>query len=140
MLLASIYGFLIFHSHSCEVLRFRSCEPCQLIFYDQNTGNLNSNWHILYPCGLQPLELVGQKYLLAGEVHIDSALYGTAHLLDDSLVIQVQSSDGRVVDLDNPARLISEPDDVNSHAVYEYSHWAELGMQLIFSAHHGRCD
>lgn len=91
------------------------------------------------PSGLQPLELVGQKYLLTGEVHIDSALFATAHLLDDSLVIKVESSDGRPLDLDNSARLISEPDDVNSYAVYEYSHWAELGEHLTFSAHHGRC-
>ena len=96
--------------------------------------------YFIHPCDLQPLELVGQKYLLTGEVHIDSALYATAHLLDDSLVIKVQSSDGRVLDLDNPARLTSEPGDVNSYAVYEYSHWAKLGEQLIFSAHHGRCD
>lgn len=86
------------------------------------------------------MELVGRKYLLTGEVHIDSALYATTHLFHDSLVIKVQSSDGRVLALDNPARLISEPDDVNSYAVYEYSHWAEVGEQLTFSAHHERYD
>lgn len=89
---------------------------------------------------LQPLELVGKKYLLSGEVHIDSALYALAHLLGDSLVIKVQGPDGQELELDNPARLISEPNDDYSYAVYEYSHWAELGEELIFSAHHGRCD
>lgn len=80
--------------------------------------------------------MVGEKYLLTGEVRIDSALYASAHISDDALVIHVQSSDdGRVLSLDNPARLISEPDVVNSsNAVYEYSHWAEVGETLTFSA------
>lgn len=87
----------------------------------------------------EPLELVRQKCLLTGEVHIDSALYGVARLSDDSLVIKVQSSDGRVLAVDNPARLISEPqNEKNSYAVYEYSHWAEVGARLTLSAHSGR--
>ena len=111
-----------------------------LFFMIRNFEKLNFKWHVLYRCGLQPLLLVGQKYLLTGEVHIDSALYDAAHLLGDSLVIKVKSSDGLLLDLDNPARLISELNDVNSYAVYEYSHWAKLGEQLTFSAHHERCD
>lgn len=83
--------------------------------------------------------MVGKKYLLSGELLIDSTLYAAAHMLGDSLVIKVQGSDGRALELDNGARLISEPNDTSSYAVYEYSHWAELGEHLIFSAHHARC-
>lgn len=89
---------------------------------------------------MQPLELVGKKYLLSGEVRIDSLRYADAHLLGDALVIKVQGPNGRKLELDNPARLVAEPDDVSSYAVYEYSHWAELGDQLTFSAHHGRYE
>ncbi|XP_024394078.1 uncharacterized protein [Physcomitrium patens] len=85
-----------------------------------------------------PLELVGQKYLLSGEIHIDSALYGAAHLLDDSLIVKVQTHDGQLVNLDNHPRLVSEPNDMNSYAAYAYSHWAAVGEQLTFSAHHRR--
>lgn len=88
---------------------------------------------------MQPLELVGQKYLLSGEIHIDSALYGAAHLLDDSLIVKVQTHDGQLVNLDNHPRLVSVPNDMNSYAAYAYSHWAAVGEQLTFSAHHRRC-
>ena len=90
-------------------------------------------------CGLQVLNLVGQKYLLVGEVHVDAALYPDAHLLSDSVFVSIHDQAGQVVALDNHARLISEPNETNSYVIYEYSHWAELGEKLIFSPRHERC-
>lgn len=83
--------------------------------------------------------MVGQKYLLVGEVHIDAALYPDAHLLGDSVLISIHDQAGQVVALDSHASLVSEPNKTNSYVIYEYSHWARLGDKLIFSPHHDRC-
>jgi hypothetical protein len=88
--------------------------------------------------GLQPLDLVAQKYLLIGHIQVDTSLWHAADSVGDSVLVDIHHQSGGVVSLNNHAHLVSEPNKTNPVAVYQYSHWAQLGDKLIFTPHHER--
>jgi hypothetical protein len=83
-----------------------------------------------------PLDLVAQKYLLTGHIQVDTSLRHAADSVGDSILVDIHHQSGGVVSLNNHAHLVSEPTKTNPVAVYQYSHWAQLGDKLIFTPHH----
>ncbi|KAK9084360.1 hypothetical protein Scep_030831 [Stephania cephalantha] len=77
-----------------------------------------------------PIYLKGEKYLLKGQIHIDSSSHGNALELTESIIVDILSSDGAIIDA-RPVRLVSNEDQTGV-TVYEYSVWVNLGDELTF--------
>ncbi|KAI3940108.1 hypothetical protein MKW92_014647 [Papaver armeniacum] len=78
-----------------------------------------------------PIVLNGEKYLLRGQIHVDSSLRHIEDELSKNIVVDILNSDGEVFDA-SLASLVSDGNAQTSTAVYEYSVWANLGDVLTF--------
>ncbi|CAL9068218.1 uncharacterized protein LOC135581844 [Musa acuminata AAA Group] len=78
-----------------------------------------------------PIYLTGKKYLLKGEIHIDSDLVRDAVDLSEHIVLDVFDRDGTSDTVST--RFSSDKSGQRNIAVYEYSIWSDLGEDLIFS-------
>lgn len=79
----------------------------------------------------QPIVLNGEKYLLRGQIHVDSSLRHIEDELSKNIVVDILNSDGEVFDA-SLASIVSDGNAQTSTAVYEYSVWANLGDVLTF--------
>eukprot|EP01018_Ginkgo_biloba_P008909 Gb_02734 [translate_table: standard] len=95
------------------------------IYFGMSTLEFN----ILNP---KPIYLTGQKYLLRGEIHIDLSLCPEANELSKSIVVDIWQEDGAFVDTNNHVRLVSAANESSEISIYEYTHWANIGDELIF--------
>ncbi|XP_074267787.1 uncharacterized protein LOC141591371 [Silene latifolia] len=80
---------------------------------------------------LTPVTLKGEKFLVRGEIQVDSSSVNS-HELPESIFVDVLDGDGVV------ARLASSPDDVTDVAVYNYSLWANRGQKVTFAPRDSR--
>ncbi|RRT70872.1 hypothetical protein B296_00027138, partial [Ensete ventricosum] len=78
-----------------------------------------------------PIYLTGKKYLLKGEIHIDSDLVRDAVDLSEHIVLDVFDRDGTSDTVST--RFSSDKSGQGNIAVYEYSIWSDLGEDLIFA-------
>lgn len=87
---------------------------------------------------LQTIKLIGQKYVLSGQIHIDSRLYPLVHERRTSIYVDIKQQDGKVLDLQNRAHLLHEANETDPTAVYEYAYWAHVGDHLTVTPRHER--
>ncbi|KAK9281445.1 hypothetical protein L1049_004347 [Liquidambar formosana] len=78
-----------------------------------------------------PVYLKGEKYLLKGQIHVDSSSPNGVYELPENIIVDMLNSEGTVVD-GTTARLVSSGNDQTSAVVYEYSVWVDLGGKLTF--------
>ncbi|WOL10268.1 nodal modulator 1 [Canna indica] len=78
-----------------------------------------------------PIYLTGKKYLLKGEIHIDSNMVQDAVDLSEHIYVDVFKGDGTSDSIST--MFSSDKSGERSMAVYEYSIWSNLGEELIFS-------
>ncbi|XP_031403144.1 nodal modulator 1 isoform X2 [Punica granatum] len=82
-----------------------------------------------------PVYLRGEKYLVKGQIIIDSSV---AQLPKD-IVVDMVNSDGNAIDT-AAAGLLSAGDEDTSAATFEYSIWANLGDKITFIPRDSRDD
>ncbi|KAL0457667.1 UNVERIFIED_CONTAM: Nodal modulator 1 [Sesamum latifolium] len=83
---------------------------------------------------LLPINLKGQKYLLKGQINVESY-----EDLPESISLDILNNQETLVD-GTIARLVSTEIDQSRTAVYEYSVWANLGEKLVFVPRDSRND
>ncbi|KAK1315520.1 hypothetical protein QJS10_CPA05g00205 [Acorus calamus] len=78
-----------------------------------------------------PVYLMGEKYLVKGEIHIHSSLHHNAAVFSENIVVQMPNKEHTIT----ASYVRSEPigSEQIDAAVYEYSIWADLGDELIFA-------
>ncbi|OVA02510.1 hypothetical protein BVC80_9091g9 [Macleaya cordata] len=84
-----------------------------------------------------PIYLKGEKYLLKGQIHVDSSLRHIEQELMKNIIVDILNSGGEVIDA-SPTSLVSDGNDQTGTAVFEYSVWANLGDVLTFVPHDSR--
>ncbi|KAK1277905.1 hypothetical protein QJS04_geneDACA007053 [Acorus gramineus] len=80
---------------------------------------------------IKPVYLMGEKYLVKGEIHIHSSLHHNAAVFPENIVVQMPNKEHTIT----ASYVRSEPigSEQIEAAVYEYSIWADLGDELIFA-------
>ncbi|GMY17071.1 nodal modulator 3 [Fagus crenata] len=78
-----------------------------------------------------PVYLNGEKYLLKGQINVESGTLDGEYELPKSIAVDILNGEGEVVD-GATAKLSSIENDQTSAAIYEYSIWANPGVKLIF--------
>nr|CAD1833216.1 unnamed protein product [Ananas comosus var. bracteatus] len=78
-----------------------------------------------------PIYLSGKKYLVKGEIHVDSSLHRGAADLSEYVVVDAFKRDGSFIETIS-TRFALDKNDQNGMVVYEYSTWADLGGDFIF--------
>lgn len=86
-----------------------------------------------------PIYLKGEKYLLKGQIHVESSFLNSVHELPESIVVEMLNIEGIAVD-GTTAKLVSSGNGQPSAAVYEYSVWADLGKKLTFAPRDSRSN
>lgn len=86
-----------------------------------------------------PIHLKGEKYLLQGQIHVESSTLNGADHLPESLHVDILNNEGKVID-GTTAEIIANGNDQSSAAVYEYSLWANPGEKLSFVPRDLRSD
>ncbi|KAI9099060.1 hypothetical protein K1719_024827 [Acacia pycnantha] len=77
---------------------------------------------------LLPIYLKGEKYLLKGQINVESSLLNE---LPENMIVDIQNGGDSVIDVTNAIRS-SDGKDQTSTAIYEYSVWANPGEKLTF--------
>ncbi|XP_054800411.1 uncharacterized protein LOC129304687 [Prosopis cineraria] len=83
---------------------------------------------------LLPIFLKGEKYLLKGQINVESSLLNE---LPENMIVHIQNGGAGVIDAAE-AILSSDGKDQTSTAIYEYSIWADPGEKLTFIPHDPR--
>lgn len=78
-----------------------------------------------------PISLKGEKYLLKGQIHVDSSSFSDVYESPESINVDLLNNEDTVVD-SSTANLVSGGNDQTTALVYEYSVWADLGQELTF--------
>ncbi|KAL6978261.1 hypothetical protein U1Q18_019929 [Sarracenia purpurea var. burkii] len=84
-----------------------------------------------------PIYLRGEKYLLKGQIHVNSSLLSGVDELPENMLVNIVNNEGIVLE-GTTARLVTTGDDQASAAVYEYSVWANPGEKLTFTPQDSR--
>ncbi|KAH7862687.1 hypothetical protein Vadar_008104 [Vaccinium darrowii] len=84
-----------------------------------------------------PIYLKGERYLLTGQIHVDSSSLGGVDELPETISVDILNSEGTLLD-GTAARLVPSENDKASAAVYEYSVWANPGEKLTFTPQDSR--
>eukprot|EP00252_Welwitschia_mirabilis_P021628 TRINITY_DN5591_c0_g1_i2.p1 TRINITY_DN5591_c0_g1~~TRINITY_DN5591_c0_g1_i2.p1 ORF type:complete len:565 (+),score=94.86 TRINITY_DN5591_c0_g1_i2:113-1696(+) len=80
----------------------------------------------------QALKLIGQKYLVHGEIHVDLSFRNEANELSDRIAVDVY--EGRSVrDSIRSVKLVARANASNDIAIYQYTYWARLADKLAFA-------
>lgn len=75
----------------------------------------------------QPVYLKGEKYLLKGQIIIDSS----AVQLPKDIIVDIINNDGNAIDITTATLLAAGYEDKTA-ATYEYSIWAKVGDKITF--------
>ncbi|GFZ13642.1 carbohydrate-binding-like fold [Actinidia rufa] len=81
--------------------------------------------------------LKGEKYLLKGQIHVDSSSLSGIEELPENILVDVLNNEGTLLD-GTSARLVGNGNDQASGAVYEYSLWGNPGEKLTFTPQDSR--
>lgn len=92
------------------------------IFFGSSSINIDT-------ANLMPVYLKGEKYLLKGQIIVDSSV--TQLNLPESIVVDVLDNGNNFVD-GTIARLLPDQNDEANAAVYEYSVWVTRGQKVTF--------
>ncbi|PSS14739.1 Nodal modulator 1 like [Actinidia chinensis var. chinensis] len=85
-----------------------------------------------------PIYLKGEKYLLKGQIHVDSSSLSGVEELPENMLVDVLNNEGSLLD-GTTARLVGNRNDqASGGAVYEYSLWANPGEKLTFTPQDSR--
>ncbi|KAL6979629.1 hypothetical protein U1Q18_021284 [Sarracenia purpurea var. burkii] len=84
-----------------------------------------------------PIYLRGEKYLLKGQIHVNSSLLSGVDELPENMLVNIVNNEGILLE-GTIARLVTTGDDQASAAVYEYSVWANPGEKLTFTPQDSR--
>jgi len=76
--------------------------------------------------------LNGEKYLLRGEIHVDSSSYPKANELTRSIIVDIWENKGAFLDMINNFKLVSSANGPSNIVVYKYTHWANLEDEMVF--------
>ncbi|GAB4830590.1 hypothetical protein Ancab_020356 [Ancistrocladus abbreviatus] len=77
-----------------------------------------------------PVHLKGEKYLLKGDIKVDSSSLN-GHEVPDMIVLDLLDSDSGSSDV-TTARLLTGQNNEASSVVYEYTIWASIGKKITF--------
>lgn len=80
---------------------------------------------------LQAVHLKGERYLLTGQIHVDTSSLSGVDELPENILVDILNSEGTLLD-GTSARLVPAENDKASAAVFEYSVWANPGEELTF--------
>lgn len=80
----------------------------------------------------KPIYLTGEKYLLSGEIHVDSCSYPKANELSRSIIVDIWQKEGAFIDNINNVKLVSSANGPRNIVVYQYTHWANLEDEMVF--------
>ncbi|GKV52565.1 hypothetical protein SLEP1_g59142 [Rubroshorea leprosula] len=91
------------------------------------------NSYIFYGCSSMkidmfkssPIYLKGEKYLLRGQVNVESGPSNSTYQLPDGIIVNILNGEGTVIN-SIVARIESNGDEQLNTAIYEYSVWANL--------------
>lgn len=86
---------------------------------------------------LQPIHLKGERYLLTGQIHVDSSSLSGVDELPENILVGILDSEGTLLN-GTSARLVPAENDKASAAVFEYSVWANPGEKLTFAPQDSR--
>ncbi|KAK3034632.1 hypothetical protein RJ639_033587, partial [Escallonia herrerae] len=75
---------------------------------------------------LSPVSLKGAKYLLKGQIYVESSSLNGVDKLPENILVDILNNEGTV------SKLISNGNDQSRAAVYGYSTWANPGEELTF--------
>lgn len=86
---------------------------------------------------LSPIYLKGEKYLLGGQIHVDSSSLNGVYELPENILVDLVNNEGPLLD-GTVARLVASGNDQSGFVVYEYSVWANPGEKLTFAPQDSR--
>nr|XP_043609224.1 nodal modulator 1 [Erigeron canadensis] len=78
-----------------------------------------------------PIYLKGEKYLLQGQIKVESSSQNGDDQLPGNLLVSVLNDEGTVID-NTAARLVDTGNEHSNPALYEYKVWANPGERLAF--------
>lgn len=78
-----------------------------------------------------PINLKGEKYLLSGQIQVDSVLLIGRDDLPHDISVDILSNEGTILE-GTSAKLITSADDHPGATVYEYTVWVNPGEKLTF--------
>ncbi|XP_058187876.1 uncharacterized protein LOC131304587 isoform X3 [Rhododendron vialii] len=84
-----------------------------------------------------PIHLKGERYLLTGQIHVDSSSLSGVDELPENILVGILDSEGTLLN-GTSARLVPAENDKASAAVFEYSVWANPGEKLTFAPQDSR--
>ncbi|KAG5567843.1 hypothetical protein RHGRI_003128 [Rhododendron griersonianum] len=84
-----------------------------------------------------PIHLKGERYLLTGQIHVDSSSLSGVDELPENILVGILDSEGTLLN-GTSARLVPAENDKASSAVFEYSVWANPGEKLTFAPQDSR--
>ena len=80
----------------------------------------------------KPIYLNGEKYLLSGEIHVDSSFYPKANELSRSIIVDIWKKEGAFIDMINNVKLVSSANGPSKIVLYKYTYWANLEDEMVF--------
>jgi len=80
----------------------------------------------------KPIYLTSEKYLLSGEIHIDSSSYPKANELSRRIIADIWKNEGAFIDMINNVKLFSSANGPSDIFVYQYTRWANLEDEMVF--------
>ncbi|THG03328.1 hypothetical protein TEA_011339 [Camellia sinensis var. sinensis] len=86
---------------------------------------------------IKPIYLKGEKYLLGGQIHVDSSSLDGVYELPENILVDLVNNEGPLLD-GTVARLVGSGNDQSGFVVYEYSVWANPGEKLTFAPQDSR--
>lgn len=86
---------------------------------------------------LQSIHLKGERYLLTGQIHVDSSSLSGVDELPENILVGILDCEGTLLN-GTSARLVPAENDKASAAVFEYSVWANPGEKLTFAPQDSR--
>ena len=66
----------------------------------------------------RPIYLTGEKYLLSGEIHVDSSSYPKENELSQSIIVDIWKKEGVFIDMINNVKFVSSANGPSNIAVY----------------------
>ncbi|KAJ7977680.1 Carbohydrate-binding-like fold [Quillaja saponaria] len=78
-----------------------------------------------------PIHLKGEKYLLKGQINVQSSSHNDAYESPENILVDIRNSEGGVTDTATATRTSHGKDQAGS-VVYEFSLWSNLGEDLTF--------
>jgi len=76
--------------------------------------------------------LTCEKYLLSGEIHVDSSSYPEENELFRSIILEIWKKEGAFIYMISDVKLVSSANGPRNIDVYHYTHWANLQDELVF--------